>query len=271
MATKETRDGVKWLARAGYATRGVLYVVIGGLAALTAFGHGGDITDSKGALLELYSQPFGQVLLVLTTIGLFGYAAFLVYRAAFDPEAEAREGIQRAKRAGWLLIAALHVGLGWFALQLLGGDRSEAGDETKSHTAELLSWPLGPWLVAAIALGMLLTSLHELWCSWRAELDQQLDLSRLRSGLRAAAVWLGRCGMAGRGLVGLVAAGGLLAAALQADPNEAKGFSESLASLRSLPFGGALFGAVALGLLAFGLYQLIEARYRRVLGSHPGQ
>lgn len=261
---------MKWLARAGYATRGVLYLMIGGLSALAAFGYGGAVTDSKGALLELYTQPFGQILLVLTTVGLLGYAAFLLYRAAFDPEAEARDGWRKAKRAWWVVVAGLHVSLAWFALQLLTGDSSGAGDETKSQTAKLLSWaPLGPWLVAAIAIGLLLGSVHELWCSWRAKLDKQLDLSRLRSETRRGAVWLARCGIAGRGLVGLIAAGCLLAAAVEADPSEAKGFSESLATLRTMPLGGALFAAVALALLAFGLYQMIEARYRRMLGSYP--
>src|SRR5688500_4989723 len=142
----------EWLARAGYATRAFLYFVIGGLAALAAFGYGGDTTDNKGALLELYQKPFGQGLLLLSAIGLFGFALFRGYQAVVDPEQQAR-GWRAAKRVGWAAIALVHAGLGVFAISLASGtgngNNGTGGDETRTATASLLSWaPLGPWLVA---------------------------------------------------------------------------------------------------------------------------
>ena len=141
----------EWLARAGYATRAYLYFAIGGLAGLAAFGYGGDTTDGKGALVELYRQPFGQALLVLASIGLFGFAIFRGYHAIVDPEGEAR-GIRAAKRVGWAAIALAHAGLGVFAISLASGNSQRAGgDDTRSATASLLSWtPVGPWLVAGV-------------------------------------------------------------------------------------------------------------------------
>src|SRR6476661_6833659 len=59
--------------RAGYAAKGVVYIVIGALAAKAAAGSGGRATDSKGALVEIGDGPFGTLALVLIGVGLLGY------------------------------------------------------------------------------------------------------------------------------------------------------------------------------------------------------
>ena len=258
----------EWLARAGYATRAFLYFIIGGLAALAAFGYGGDTTDNKGALVEIYQQPFGRALLVLSAIGLFGFATFRGYQAIVDPEHQAR-GWRAAKRLGWAAIALGHAGLGVFAISLASGSATgnsrAGGDETRSATASLLSWaPLGPWLVAGVGITLIGVSCHQLWCAWRSELDEQLDLSSLSGAAQRWVVRLSRFGIAARAVVGWLAGAFLLLAAINSNPGEAKGFGESLAMLRQAPFGGVLFAVVAIGLLAFAFYELVEARYRRV-------
>ena len=67
--------------------------------------------------------------------------------------------------------------------------------------------------------------------------------------------------------VGAVAVGTFLAqAAWQVKPEEARGIGGALATLLEQPFGPWLLGAVALGLAAYGLYMLAEARYRVMPG-----
>jgi hypothetical protein len=259
----------EWLARAGYATRAFLYFIIGGLAALAAFGYGGATTDNKGALLELYQQPFGRALLALSAVGLFGFALFRGYQVIVDPEHQAR-GWRAAKRVGWAAVALVHAGLGVFAIGLASsggnGNSGAGGDETRSTTAALLSWtPLGPWLVAGIGATLIGVSCHQLWCAWRSELDEQLDLSSLSGGVRRWVVRLSRFGIAARAVVGWLAGAFLLLATINSNAGEAKGFGESLAMVRQAPLGGVLFAVVALGLLAFAFYELVEARYRRVV------
>jgi hypothetical protein len=264
----EHRTSLETLARGGYATRGALYLIVGGLAALTAFGRGGVTTDTRGALLELYSQPFGAVLLSLAAAGLASYAVFLACRAVLDPESEARSKWGPAQRAWWGLMALFHGSLATYAVAtVLGSAIRHGGDEGRGLTAALLAWrPLGPWLVAAVGTGVLIGALYQLRCAWRAKLDDNLDLSRLSASGRRWVVRLSRVGIAARACVGLVAGAFLIVAAVTSDPNQVKGFASSLSALRAMPFGTWLFGAVALGLMAFGCYQLIEARYRRILG-----
>lgn len=267
-AAPEATRWMRRLARAGYATRGFLYCMIGGLAALTAFGQGGETTDSQGALLEVYRQPFGKMLLVLVAIGLFGHAAFRAYRAVKDPEREATGKFGYATRALWLGIAALHCLLGSLAVRIALGSASRApGDDAPSKTAEVLSWkPLGPWLVAAGGIALIVAAMVQLWRAWRAKLDEQLDLTPLGTQARGWVVRFSRFGMAARALVAFTTGVFLILASATSDPTRAKGFGESLQALRETPLGAPLLAGVALGLIAFGCYQLVEARYRRVLG-----
>jgi hypothetical protein len=183
-----------------------------------------------------------------------------------DPEHQAR-GVRAVKRVGWAAIALLHGALGVFALKLASGNREGAhADETRDATAALLNWtPLGPWVVAAVGAIVIGVACHELWCAYRSRLDEQLDLSPLSTGVRRWVIRLSRFGIGARAVVGSIVGVFLLSAAVNSNAGEAKGFDESLAMVRQAPFGGVLFAVVALGLLAFAFYELVEARYRRVV------
>lgn len=79
------------------------------------------------------------------------------------------------------------------------------------------------------------------------------------------AVRLGRLGIAARGIVFTVIGFFLIQAAKQSDASQAKGFGEALASLEQNPFGPWILGLVALGLISYGIYSVVEARYREIL------
>jgi len=266
----EHRSWVETLARAGYATRGALYVIVGGLAALAAFGYGGETTETKGALLQLYRQPFGVVLLVLAAVGLAGYAVFLVCRAALDPERDAQGSWRPIKRAWWSAMAIVHASLAVWAISMVlgGGSGGDSDERARGVSAVLLAWrPLGPWLVGAGGGGVLIAAGYGFYCAAKTKLDEALDLSGVGATARRWAVRASRFGLAARACVSLAVGAFFIVAAWRSNPNEAKGFADSLGSLRALPFGSYVFAAVSLGLIGYGVYQLIEARYRRILGD----
>ena len=62
------------------------------------------------------------------------------------------------------------------------------------------------------------------------------------------------------GLVGIF----LVKAAIDYNPNNAVGIDGALAKLASNSYGPFLLGIVAAGLIAFGVYSLSDARYRRI-------
>ena len=75
---------------------------------------------------------------------------------------------------------------------------------------------------------------------------------------------LGRFGYAALGVVFTIIGIFLIVAAVQDNPHEAKGLDTALQELLRQPFGPILLAIVALGLIAYGVYSFVEARYRRV-------
>ena len=73
--------GFEWLSRAGFAARGLIYVIIGILAIKLALGTGGANASQQGALRTIAAQPLGKVLLILVAIGLGGYSLWRLIRA----------------------------------------------------------------------------------------------------------------------------------------------------------------------------------------------
>jgi Domain of Unknown Function (DUF1206) len=141
------------LARLGYAARGAVYLIIGGLALLAAAGSGGRTTDSKGAFQALLEAPFGGVLLAVIVIGFLCFAAWRLAQAFFDADRLGRQRKALMRRAAYGASAAVYVGLAFMAGSILLGHHHEGGDQSaRDWTAALLSVPFGRWLVAAVGI-----------------------------------------------------------------------------------------------------------------------
>ena len=131
------------LARLGYASKAVIYAIIGALAILTAANHGGAITDTGGALRVVLAKPFGNTLLIVLAIGLCGYGAWRLLDAFVNPD---RDSL--FIRIGNAVRGCVYGALGVRAIQLLRGLRAPQGDvETELWTAKILDWPLGPAVI----------------------------------------------------------------------------------------------------------------------------
>lgn len=278
-AEREASSWIRRLARAGYVAKGVQYGTIGLLAALAAVGdNDGRTTDSKGVLHELHRQPFGQVLLAMMAFGLAGYAVWRFVEGVFDPEhrgasaggggAGATAGTRAkgvARRVGKVLNGLLHAALVVYAVGLLtGASGGNEADGTKGWTAQLMSWPAGPWLVGAAGVGIFVFAATQMRCAWKSKLDEQLELDRMGPRLKMWAVQLSRVGIAARAVVFALVSAFLVTAAVRTDPNQAKGLGDALASVLSWRFGSAVLAVIAVGLMAYGVYEMIEARYRRI-------
>jgi hypothetical protein len=78
---------------------------------------------------------------------------------------------------------------------------------------------------------------------------------------------LSRVGLVARGTVFLILAGLIVRGGLSYDVQQQPGLADALRALQGYSFGWLLLLAIALGLVAFGLYSLAEARYREVSPS----
>lgn len=256
---------VERLARLGFVAKGIVYITIGALAIQAALGSGGATTDSRGAIETLGQQPFGRVLLGVLAVGLLGHALWRFVEAAVDPERSGTAAKGLARRIGYAGIGVAYIGLALTAVQLMRGADDAGGDSTAGWTARLMDEPFGRVLVGLIGLGVIGVGLYQFYQAYSAKFKQKLKLGEMSGTEQQWTIRSGRFGHAARGVVFGIVGGFLVQAALQYDPQKAQGLGGALQALAERqPFGPWLLGIVAVGLVAYGVYMLISARYRRI-------
>jgi hypothetical protein len=263
-AAREARPWIERVARFGYAAYGTVYVLVGVLAFQAALGGGGEAAGQEGALQTILLAPLGRVLLGLVALGLLGYAAWRVFQGILDPDNEGRDAKGVVKRVdhvvNGLFHAVLAVSVGGVVLGSSGGGGGGPDDWTKT----LLQQPFGRYLTVAVGVGIVAIGLFQFYRAYDAKFMEKLKPGEMGPGERAWTGRAGRLGHAARGVVFGVIGIFLIQAALQFDPNRARGLGGALSSLASQPFGPYLLGVVAVGLVCFGLFMFVVARYRRI-------
>ena len=235
------------LTRLGFAARGLLYLVI----ALLVIRAGR--AESPSGALQYLGEGGGRLLLIVMAAGLFAYSLWRLADAAFDIERHGSERQGALERLGAAASGLVHLLLGWQAVRLAQGAAS-AGDGTREGTQSALQLPGGGALVVAAGLILLAVGVFQLVKAVKASFLQHLEP---RIAGRPWVRWSGRAGYAARGLVFLISAFFLVKAGLQERASEAGGTAEALSWLSS-----PIDLLVAIGLFAFGLFSLIEARFR---------
>jgi hypothetical protein len=264
---RAARPWIERLARFGYAAKGVVYVLIGSFAAYGAFaGGGGEQTDSRGALTQIVRQPFGRVLLGVVAVGLAGYALWRVVQALRDTEDKGSELKGLSIRFGYACIGFVYAGLSYSAVRLILGRGAGKGSDQQSRewTATFFALPFGRLLVGLAGLGVIGFGLWQCYKAFTAKFRKKWKRHEMSERARALATRAGQVGLVARGVVFGIIGIFLIQAALRARPEEARGLSGALHALEQQPYGPYVLGAVALGLVAYGLYMFVEARYRRM-------
>ncbi len=266
-AVSEVEGSEKYekLARLGYASRGVVYLIVGGFAVLAAFGGGGRTTDTKGALQSLIGEPFGIALLVILALGLVAFSVWRAVQAFADADGHGTDGKALVIRGALAVSAVTHLLLAIYAASLIfggGGGGGSGGDQgTQGLVAKLMEQPFGVWLVGIVGVAVFGAGVAHIIKGAKAKFDERFKPGYDKFG------WVRpvcRFGLIARGVVFLIIGGFIVVAAWQYDPQHAKGLAGALQALQQQPYGQVLLGIVALGLVAFGLYSIVEAVYRRI-------
>jgi hypothetical protein len=268
-ARNEAETGSGWyaaLARFGLVAKGLSYGLVGALALKLALGDGGSATSRQGALKELAQHSFGKVVLILLALGFAAYALWRFVQAyAERPDAQEGAGKVWVKRAGYIGRGLVYGALTYSTARIVTGSGGGQSQNAKAHqsTAVVLAWPGGRWIVTAAGLVLVAVALWNLYRGLARKFQ-----NRWRGGLTPVVRrWGARAGVAGHvarfvvfALIGIFA----IKAAVDYKPKDAIGLDGALQKLAHASYGPWLLGLTAVGLFAYGVYCLVEARLRDV-------
>ncbi len=244
---------IETFARIGYLARALVYFLIGYLTLSSGHSEG-----TASVLADIRDMPLGTPLLLLTAAGLFGYGIFRSYGAAIDIRDDGEDAKGLAKRIGHAASGIAHLVLAYLAtkIALSGGDAGNGGTEAAENILDL---PGGAILLAVVGLGMIGAAANQ---AVKAATGKFMDL--LDTDAPHWTEVIGRVGYAARAAVFAALAWQVLDFTFGASHEELS-FQAALDSLRETAW---LYNGVALGLLTFGVFSLVMARYRRIRATN---
>jgi hypothetical protein len=256
---------LRWVGHSGYVAEGVVYVLIGGFAMMSALEPSQQPNGYQGALAKLAAAPFGDAMLALLALGLAAFVLWQVVLGILDPEHRRdRQTVKRcAMRLGYLLNGALHgVLVGEAVWRLLGfGGAADEGHSQAVWTARAMALPLGRWMIAATGAGIALFGVFQWYCAATRNKADRVELTHAR--LRGVIIALGTFGFLARGVLFGVIGAFLIDAARRYDTANATGIAGALGALKRQEYGHWLLSAVAAGLICYGLFQILKEPYRK--------
>jgi len=243
------------LARLGFATNGLLHILIGGLAISVAHSGGGGSADQSGALGQLASTPGGVFLLWTVVIGLFALGVWLLVAAFLIQGGDAKR--KWSHRAVEGSKAAAYIALAFTAFTFARGSSTSASSSTSDASATLISSPGG--VVVLFVGGIIVFAIGTYFVYKGVAKKFTADISVPPEPTRRIVIALGIAGYVAKGIALGVVAILLIVAAVTRDPSKSTGLDGALKALAALPYGVVILDAVGIGLIAYGLYCFVRA------------
>jgi hypothetical protein len=260
-------------ARLGYASNGLLYVIVGSTAALAAVNVGGRVRGTRGALNLLVAQPYGRLAVTFVAVGLCGFILrcfvqiFVLPTIGVPPKPSMRV----LRRTGCALTGLAHIGIALSALQLTLGlpvMNSDGGTPKPDWVTLLLTWKLlNGWLTMLAGLGIISMAVYQFYVALNRRFTIDLQLERMSHRISRAAFVCGVMGHAGRGVAFFIVGAFLVYAGWYVEEVEARSLGDIIRMLEVQPFGAWVLITIATGLIAYGLFLLLVAWYLRRVAS----
>src|SRR5665811_2317104 len=250
------------VARVGLIAYGVVHLLISWLALQLAWGAAArKSADPSGALRTVADQALGRILLWLVALGLVALALWQASEAIWGYR-ERAERVSKQDTSG--AVAMIYAALGVSAASVALGSGSSSSQSQQQATSGVLGWPAGRVIVVVAGLIIVGVGVAGVVKGIQKSFSEEIDTSSMSPAFREGVARLGQVGYIAKGVaLGLV--GGLLSyAALTYERQKAPGLDGALQTILAQPSGRFLLTAVALGFLAFGLFAMLQSRYRRM-------
>jgi len=247
------------LVRLGFFSRAILYSVLG-LIALTSAGR---ISRGTNGIFEAIDDfPLGTAILWLMVVGLIAYALFRFASTAFDIENHGSDTTGWAHRIGHAGSAIGHLALAFSAYEFAISGRSDSGSAQEAASG-ILAIQFGGAVLGLLGIAFLVAAAFQA----RKGLTGSF-MNRISGQAPGQTRIIGGIGYVARAVVFLVIGWSLIKVGfLSGGSHQVKTLGDSVASLAGQEI---VFTLVAIGLLAFGLFSLVLARYRIIpdMGVH---
>ncbi|MDP4575182.1 DUF1206 domain-containing protein [Qipengyuania sp. G39] len=245
-----------WLVRVGYFSRAILYFVLG-LIALTSAQKIAEGTN--GIFRAIQEFPLGTAILWIMVVGLIAYALFRFCSLLFDIENNGSDAKGWGKRIGHAGSGIAHLALAYsaykFATSGTGGSSGSSGGGAQEAASGVLGFEFGGIVLGLLGIALFVAAFHQakkgITGSFMHRISGQApDFTR----------WLGGAGFLARAVVYTVIGWSLFQAGfMSGGADQIKTLGDAVASLAG---EGFIFTLTAIGLLLFGLFSLVLARYR---------
>lgn len=259
------RSKEKWFekfARFGLVSKGIVYCLMGVLSVLAAFGLSQKNGDKAEAFKTIYSQPFGQIILVIIGMGLLGYVMLRFFQAFKDIDNKGKDMKGLINRIGYTLSAFLYLGIGAYALKLVfSGSGGDDGDSRQFVVSKILEYPGGQYVVGIASLIVIGMGFYQIFRGATGKFMKRVNL--YRSNMKDAFKYAGITGYISRGIVLVIIGYFLLHAAWLSNPDEAQGTGAAFDFLQN-QFGSVMMALVALGMVGYGIFCFVKAKYQKI-------
>jgi hypothetical protein len=262
----ERSRAFQWLVRAGFVARAITYGVIGALALALALGAGrlGATPNQQGALALIAQATVGKIALVVIAAGLLAYAVWKLWQAVAGRGPEGGGGPGAWDRIANAAGGIVYLGFFGVAVRVLTGSAGNSSSEPRHAAAGVLGWPGGRELVGIAGALLVAVSLYQGYDGVRGRFARDSKTREMGRDQRETFMIFGRVGLIARALVFVLIGYFLVRTAIDFRPGNAVGVDGALARVHHQPLGPWLLGLVAVGLLVFAVFSLLEARYRRL-------
>lgn len=233
------------LARSGYAARGIVFLLVAGLALLS--GVAGGNADTKSAVATLLEQPFGRVWVGMIGAGLLGFVAWRLAQSLADSDGHGTDNKAVVIRTAMLGSAVTYLGLASYALGHAFSIGTGSGGSSEKGLAQwVMSQPFGSYLAIMIGIGFIVGGVVTSAKGLTRKFEKYLRFPDANGVVSMVCIY----GLVARGVVFAISGILFAYAGFTVNPERAGSISEALSWLRQLPFGAVLYVAVALGLAA---------------------
>ena len=255
------RSSLKWIAKAGLTAKGIVYVLLGVLAMMAAFEWGGQSAgkaDKSGVFDLLKDSSAGSWILPILGLGLACYSAWRMVQVY--------QSVKGGGKKKWKGLRYFFSGLIYFSLAVsavrYGLQSRSGGENTQQQLAsELLSKPFGQWMVGIAAVIIACIGFYQIYYGLSEKYRKHVQNMNLHNEAGRLLLSSGKLGYSARGIVWLVIAFLFIRAAMYSSSAEAGGTGKAMQVLGNSEFGTYLLGALGAGLMMYGIFNFIRARY----------